>query len=392
MNSRFRKLSLGGSAELSQALAESLVGQPTAVEAIVPYVQIFQAQLAPEGRPAGVFLLLGPTGTGKTRTVECLAQALHGNDRHFLRVDCGEFQMDHEVAKLIGAPPGYLGHRETQPMLNQAKLNSYTSERCGMSIVLFDEVEKAAPSLNRLLLGVLDKAVLRLGDNTSVNFERSMIFLTSNLGAREMMRELAPQFGFEAIAFKNAAAQPRPAEQAPPGPLATLTKKIEQIGMNAVKKKFSPEFYNRIDRVVAYSPLDAEALELILDQQIDNLQKLVDSRLGPRSFTVRMDDSARKLLLEKGTSRQYGARELKRTIHRLLLQPMAILVASGKIAPNSILRVRRPADSGDLELSVAPGPAKLLPPIPIDDRLRSSRGRKSTYLGLDLGPEDLDAA
>ncbi|MEP7364134.1 MAG: AAA family ATPase [Acidobacteriota bacterium] len=391
MNPRFRKLSLGGAAELSQSLAERLVGQPAAVEAIIPYVQIFQAHLAPEGRPAGVFLLLGPTGTGKTRTVECLAQALHGNDRHFLRVDCGEFQMDHEVAKLIGAPPGYLGHRETQPMLNQAKLNSFTSERCGMSIVLFDEVEKAAPSLNRLLLGVLDKAVLRLGDNTSVGFERSMIFLTSNLGAREMMQELAPQFGFEAIAFKNADSS-KAGAAAEHELTGTLTRKIEQIGINAVKKKFSPEFYNRIDKVVTYSPLDAAALERILDQQVENLQKLVDSRLGPKSFGVRVDESARKLLLEKGTSRQYGARELKRTIHRMVLQPLAVLVATGKIGPNSMLRVRVPTGKDDLELSVAAGPAKTVPTISIDERARSIRGRKSTYLGLDLDPEDLDVA
>jgi len=391
MNPRFRKLSLGGAAELSQSLGESLVGQPAAVEAIVPYVQIFQAHLAPEGRPAGVFLLLGPTGTGKTRTVECLAESLHGNDRHFLRVDCGEFQMDHEVAKLIGAPPGYLGHRETQPMLNQAKLNSYTSERCGMSIVLFDEVEKAAPSLNRMLLGVLDKAVLRLGDNTSVGFERSMIFLTSNLGAREMMKELAPQFGFEAIAFKNAEPQAAGAT-AELEPASALMKKIEQIGMNAVKKKFSPEFYNRIDRVVTYGPLDAASLELILDQQLENLQKLVDSRLGQKSFAIRVDESARKLLLEKGTSRQYGARELKRTIHRLILQPMAVLVASGKVVLNSTLRIRVPAGKDELELSVAPGPARSTPPVSFEDRARPIRGRKSTYLGLDLDPEDLDVA
>jgi ATP-dependent Clp protease ATP-binding subunit ClpA len=389
MHHRFRKLSLAGPAELSQSLSDSLVGQPAAVEAIVPYVQIFQAHLAPEGRPAGVFLLLGPTGTGKTRTVECLAQALHGNERHFLRVDCGEFQMDHEVAKLIGAPPGYLGHRETQPMLSQAKLNSFTSERCGMSIVLFDEVEKAAPSLNRLLLGVLDKAILRLGDNTSVNFDRSMIFLTSNLGAREMMQELAPQFGFEAIAFKNVQQPSSPADVELP---AALARKIEQIGVNAVKKKFTPEFYNRIDRIVTYTPLDASALERILDQQIQNLQKLVDSRLGQKSFAMRIDSSARKLLLEKGTSRQYGARELKRTIHRMLLQPLALLVASGKIGPNFILRARVPGGKDELELSVSAGPPKASPPIAIDHRMRPLRGRKSTFLGLDLDPEDLDAA
>jgi ATP-dependent Clp protease ATP-binding subunit ClpA len=149
-----------------------------------------------------VFLLLGPTGTGKTKTVEALAEILHGSKKSVLRVDCGEFQMEHEVAKLIGAPPGYLGHRETQPMLTQQKLNAVTSEKCGLSLVLFDEIEKAAPSMTRLLLGVLDKGVLRLGDNSSVSFDKSLVFLTSNLGAREMIREINPDFGFQSAAYR----------------------------------------------------------------------------------------------------------------------------------------------------------------------------------------------
>src|SRR5579859_7762865 len=175
--------------DLMGVLSSKVVGQPTATRVIVPYIQMFQAGLAPEGRPVGVFLLLGPTGTGKTKTVEALADVLHGSEKSVLKVDCGEFQMEHEVAKLIGAPPGYLGHRETQPMLTQQKLNAVTSDRCGLSLVLFDEIEKAAPSLTRLLLGVLDKGVLRLGDNSTVNFEKSLVFLTSNLGAREMRSE-----------------------------------------------------------------------------------------------------------------------------------------------------------------------------------------------------------
>jgi ATP-dependent Clp protease ATP-binding subunit ClpA len=185
---------------LGSELAQRIIGQPHATEQIIPYVQMHRAGLALEGRPTGVFLLLGPTGTGKTRTVEALADVLHGSEKSLLRVDCGEFQMEHEVAKLIGAPPGYLGHRETQPMLTQQKLNSVTSEGCNISLVLFDEIEKAASSMARLLLGVLDKATLRLGDNTTVNFERSLIFLTSNLGAEAMRKELRPDFGFEAVA------------------------------------------------------------------------------------------------------------------------------------------------------------------------------------------------
>src|SRR6267142_2625925 len=185
--------------DLAAMLSQKVVGQPAVSDIIIPYIQMFQAGLAPEGRPVGVFLLLGPTGTGKTKTVEALAEVLHGSEKNVLKVDCGEFQMEHEVAKLIGAPPGYLGHRETQPMLTQQKLNAVTSEKSSISLVLFDEIEKAAPSMTRLLLGVLDKGLLRLGDNSTVNFEKSVVFLTSNLGAREMLREINPEFGFQSV-------------------------------------------------------------------------------------------------------------------------------------------------------------------------------------------------
>ena len=196
---RPRKQPAGPLEDLSAVLSQKVVGQPAATRVIVPYIQMFQAGLAPEGRPVGVFLLLGPTGTGKTKTIEALADVLHGSEKNVLKVDCGEFQMEHEVAKLIGAPPGYLGHRETQPMLTQQRLNAVTSEKCNLSLVLFDEIEKAAPSMTRLLLGVLDKGILRLGDNSTVNFEKSLVFLTSNLGAREMMREINPEFGFQSV-------------------------------------------------------------------------------------------------------------------------------------------------------------------------------------------------
>ena len=257
--------------DLAAQLTQRVVGQPAVSDIVIPYIQMFQAGLAPEGRPVGVFLLLGPTGTGKTKTVEALAEVLHGSEKNLLKVDCGEFQMEHEVAKLIGAPPGYLGHRETQPILTQQKLNSVTSEKCALSIVLFDEIEKAAPSMTRLLLGVLDKATLRLGDNTAVNFEKSLVFLTSNLGAREMLKEITPDFGFQAGVKKEK---------------VDLTGKLQAIGLAAVRKKFSPEFVNRIDAVITYQPLDAESLSAILDHQIRNLQNHVNNRLGQRCFTI----------------------------------------------------------------------------------------------------------
>lgn len=168
--------------DLVTLLSQKVVGQSAATKAIVPYVYMYQSGLAPEGRPAGVFLLLGPTGTGKTKTVEAIAELLHGDEKKILKIDCGEFQMEHETAKLVGAPPGYLGHRETTPLLTQQQLTEVTSRECDLALVLFDEIEKAAHSITKLLLGILDKGILRLGDNTSVNFEKSLIFSRATSG------------------------------------------------------------------------------------------------------------------------------------------------------------------------------------------------------------------
>lgn len=340
-SSRFRR-SNSRTPDLLQRLSQQVVGQPQAMSAIVPYVQMHQAGLAPEGRPAGVFLLLGPTGTGKTKTVEALAAALHGSERNLLRVDCGEFQMEHEVAKLIGAPPGYLGHRETPPMLTQQKLTAVASESSDLSLVLFDEIEKAAPSMTRLLLGILDKAALRLGDNTTVNFENTLIFLTSNLGAREMQRFMLPDFGFETAAQKD---DPEPARQ----------KKLTAIGTNAVRKRFPPEFVNRMDAVITYNPLSGESLRRIVDQQIVALEEHIYKRLDEAAFDLEVSDAAREFLQEKGTSQEYGARELKRTILRHVTQPLASMVANGKISAGALVQIALIKDSDQLSITVEEG-------------------------------------
>jgi ATP-dependent Clp protease ATP-binding subunit ClpA len=333
---RIRRAAQDTIENLTAILSQKVVGQPAATSVIVPYIQMFQAGLAPEGRPVGIFLLLGPTGTGKTKTVEALAEILHGSAKNVLKIDCGEFQMEHEVAKLIGAPPGYLGHRETQPLLSQQKLTSVTSDNSPLSLVLFDEIEKAAPSLTRLLLGVLDKGVLRLGDNSSVNFERSLVFLTSNLGAREMMKEINPDFGFQSAGSKRTATD--------------LTSKLQNIALVAVRKKFSPEFVNRIDCVITYQPLNAESLSAIVDHQINDLQAHVNTRLGSRCFTIEVPFETRQWLIEKGTSQEYGARELNRTIHRNLTQPLATMVATGGVEAAARVRVEVSPDREKLIL------------------------------------------
>ena len=328
--------------DMKELLEQRIVGQPSAVGQIVPYIQMHQAGLAPENRPVGVFLLLGPTGTGKTRTVEALADMLHGSEKSLVRVDCGEFQMEHEVAKLIGAPPGYLGHRETQPMLTQAKLNAATSENSNLSIILFDEVEKAAGSLARLLLGVLDKATLRLGDNNTVNFDKSLIFLTSNLGAETMARQLKPWFGFEAMAHPNGEGEELDALEA--------EDKLRRIGLAAVRRKFSPEFVNRLDVVLTYRPLTAAAMVSILDMQLADLQQHIIRRLGARAFRVVVSKGARQFLLCKGTSIEYGARELKRIILRHITQPLAAALATGRIDAGSRVSIEVEKDGEGLRI------------------------------------------
>ncbi|HEV7745395.1 MAG TPA: AAA family ATPase [Pyrinomonadaceae bacterium] len=309
--------------DLVALLSQKVVGQSAATRAIVPYVYMYQSGLAPEGRPAGVFLLLGPTGTGKTKTVEAIAELLHGSSKKIVKIDCGEFQMEHETAKLVGAPPGYLGHRETTPLLTQQQLSDATSEGCDLALVLFDEIEKAAQSVTKLLLGILDKGLLRLGDNTSVNFEKSLIFFTSNLGAREMMKEINPNIGFQSAKKSK----------------IDLTTRLESIALGAVRRRFSPEFVNRIDAVVTYNPLDTEAMAAILEHDILALQEHVNLRLGERYFFIEVTPEAKELLIRQGISQEYGARELKRTIHRQLTQPLATMVARGEIQPGAQVKV-----------------------------------------------------
>jgi ATP-dependent Clp protease ATP-binding subunit ClpA len=248
--------------------------------------------------------------------------------------------MEHEVAKLIGAPPGYLGHRETHPMLSQQKLNAVASERSEISLVLFDEIEKAAGSMARLMLGVLDKATLKLGDNTQVNFEKSLIFMTSNLGAQSMMRELTHGWGFERMA-----APPRRDVQG----------KLEAIAQAAARRRFAPEFLNRIDSMVTYGPLDRKALEQILEIQLLALQRHIFHRLGPLGFLLDIHGEVREWLLTEGTSLEFGARELKRTIHRHLLQPLSGFVARGGIPGAALVQVVIDADTGRPAFLLNPG-------------------------------------
>ena len=308
---------------LESSLRKLIVGQDEAIQQIVNIYQMHLTGMTAPGRPIGNFLFLGPTGSGKTRIVEATAEALVNNPRAVIKIDCAEFQHSHEIAKLIGSPPGYLGHRETHPLLSQEVLNQHHTDTIRVSFVLFDEIEKASDSLWNLLLGILDKATLTLGDNRKVDFSRALIFMTSNLGATEMSALMNPRIGFNAVDSSR---------QATGGVMdEKLNGKVGRCGADAARKKFTPEFINRLDKIVTFRPLGTEELRQILDIELGMVQQRIFSYAADKAFVFKTTDSAKGFLLQEGTDMKYGARHLKRAIERLLVQPMSNLIATDQV-------------------------------------------------------------
>ncbi len=322
--------------KLHSDLKKLVVGQEDAVDQIVNIYQTYLAGMTSPGRPIGNFLFLGPTGTGKTRFVEATAESLVGDARSVIKIDCAEFQHSHEIAKLIGSPPGYLGHRETHPLLSQEVLNQYHTDKVKISFVLFDEIEKASDALWNLLLGVLDKGTLTLGDNRRVDFSRAMIFMTSNLGAMEMSSILRPGLGFAASDAERKAATGEVDDD--------LTAKVNRAGVEAARRKFTPEFMNRIDKVVVFRSLGAEELGRILSIELNLLQQRIFNSPDTLPFVLDVTPDARAYLLREGTDMKYGARHLKRAIERSVVQPLSNLIASGQVRGGDLLRVDYDAD------------------------------------------------
>jgi len=298
-------------------LRARVIGQNRAIRAITSMYQVFQAGMTNPARPLGSMLFLGPTGSGKSHVVEAAAEILFGDRSAVVKIDCAEFQHSHEIAKLIGSPPGYLGHRETSPLLTQESLEKYRTERDPFSLVLFDEIEKASDALWQLLLGVLDKGTLTLGDNRRVDFSNTMIFMTSNLGAKEMSDLITGSIGFAPAKGGQMAAD-------------DLDQKIYRTASEAAKRKFSPEFMNRIDKVVVFRSLKNPELCQILDLELQGVQRRIDEGAGER-FTLSLTDGAREFLLQEGIEYRYGARHLKRAIERFLVNPLANLSATAQV-------------------------------------------------------------
>jgi ATP-dependent Clp protease ATP-binding subunit ClpA len=313
--------------DFERRLLGKIVGQDRAVRRIVNMYQIYMAGMNMPGRPIGNLLFLGPTGSGKTRVVEASAEILFGSPRAFIKIDCAEFQHSHEIAKLIGSPPGYLGHRETPPLLTQEAVDQYQNDRARISFLLFDEIEKANDALWQLLLGILDKATLTLGDNRKVDLSRCVIFMTSNLGAVEMTEMLSGGIGFTSGVKQDEAN------------LAEIDKKMYHTALDVAKRKFSPEFMNRIDKVVVFRTLNQQHLKQILDIELNEVQNRIMASQSDRQFIFRCTSEAKEFLLREGTDLKYGARHLKRSIERHLVYPISNLIATGQIGMGDVIKI-----------------------------------------------------
>jgi ATP-dependent Clp protease ATP-binding subunit ClpB len=323
-------------------LHEKVVGQDRAIERIARLYQVYLAGLYPPSRPIGNFLFLGPTGSGKTRIVEAASEILFGTANAVLKVDCAEYAHSHEISRLIGSPPGYLGHRETTPYLSQGNLERYRTPELDFTLILFDEIEKASDTLWSLLLGVLDKGRLMLGDNSEVDMTRTIIFMTGNVGAENIDRLMSGGIGFND----------------PTGSFCqdSMDQRIYSTVMDSARRKFSPEFMNRIDSVVVFRGLAEEHVRRILDIELELLRKRIMQAAGDVKFSFDLSDRAKQKIMEEGFDRRYGARHLKRSIERFLVFPLANLVSTGQIRYGDHVSIDHNKRSDKMEFQKSPSP------------------------------------
>ena len=291
---------------------DKIVGQNEAISAITRILEQHLGGLADKRRPIGSILFLGPTGTGKTSVVEALCEGLYGSPDTMIKIDCAEYSHEHEIAKLIGSPPGYLGHSATPPRLTNTAIKACTTADVPFAIILFDEIDKANDTLWQLLLGVLDKATLTLGDNTVTDFKNTVIIMTSNVGARQM----ASATGEENLGFLL------------PDTMADGGKGIKVIAESAARKKFSPEFLNRLDEIVTFHTLSKDQINLVLDMELLKLR--VKFALRNIAF-LHVSPSAKAELLLRGYDKKYNGRGIRRTLEKEIMAPIARALASKEL-------------------------------------------------------------
>jgi len=310
---------------LQNSLIANVIGQERAIKRIVKAYVPMTVNMHRPGRPLGVFLFMGPTGVGKTETVRVFAHKLLGSRDAITRVDCAEYGESHEMLKLLGAPPSYVGS-DIEPLLSQKNIDKYQTTKSKVNILLFDEIEKSHMRLHDGILTILGDGRLTLNNNKSVDFSNSFIFLTTNLGSKEMANA-AEGAG---IGFTRSVAEKKESDD-----------RLYRSAKEAAKKKFRPEFMNRLDSTIVFRPLERDSLMIIMAKELEELQwriwsapyrdfKLEPGAKMPPSLSIRfkLTDTAKEFLLKEGTSELYGARELNRAIDRFVGFPMASIIAS----------------------------------------------------------------
>jgi ATP-dependent Clp protease ATP-binding subunit ClpB len=300
-----------------------IISQQPAKDALVNLLEKHQSGMYDRSKPIGSLLFLGPTGSGKTGTAEAFTEGLFGIASRMMKVDCAEFQHSHEIAKLVGSPPGYLGHRETHPFFTNASILAARQDASGkevmpFTVILFDEIEKASDALWNLLLGILDKGSLTTGTNEKVDMTQTIIIMTSNVGAADMSNEDSIGFGSDSKVVNDDA-------------------KLEAIAMAAARKKFMPEFLNRLDHVVMFKSLTPDDMKKILPLALEKVQDRIVLGIGTPLFEMRVSEAGLKKIEADGYDRRYGARYLNRTIEKAITEPLTRLVATQQILDGDIV-------------------------------------------------------
>lgn len=342
------KLSLEAK-ELEKGLLARVVGQDRAVMQLVRTMQMFKSGLQNPNRPIGVLLFLGPTGSGKTKLVEALAECLFGHKDRMLKIDCAEYQHDHEIAKLIGSPPGYLGHDKTPARLSQAIIDKHQRQSMKMTIVLFDEIEKAGEGLYELMLGMMDKGKITLGNNQTVDLTKCIIVMTSNEGSSELQKIMSGS----TIGFGTADS-------------AGMDQDIWKAAKEALKRKFAPEFLNRINRSIVFHQLDDESLKKIVNIELDSIQDRI--LMAGHFIILRVTDEAKDFIRKEGTDTTFGARELNRAIERYVVEPVSSLLATKQVRSTDMLTAEYNAGAEKLFFTKMEGVVDP-PPPPLPEEL-----------------------
>jgi ATP-dependent Clp protease ATP-binding subunit ClpB len=303
---------------MEQNLGKRVIGQEEALAAVSNAVRRARAGLQDPNRPVGSFIFLGPTGVGKTETARALAEFLFDDERAMIRLDMSEYMEKHAVARMIGAPPGYVGYEEGGQLTEAVRRRPY-------SVVLFDEIEKAHPDVFNVLLQILDDGRLTDSKGRVVDFKNTVLIMTSNLGSREI-------------------------QSATENPLADRDMKTDVL--QVLRGHFKPEFLNRIDDIVVFTQLSREQIATIIDVQLERLRKM----LAERDVTIEMDQSARDLLVQEGYDPIYGARPLKRAIQTMIQNPLAVKLLNGEIGTGQVVRVS--AEDGEMKFNAVGGEGK----------------------------------